>query len=233
MERAGNDGQGAVDHVEHVTHGHQHTREQSLHDEAGVGSLASAPRWQVGIGLHGQAHQGGYVVGQHLGGHIHQLSVLGEARDSLQVQPVLLPLEGFLDAPALVVQVAEGGGRHLIGAEVGQQHTQLGAGAHVAHQTRCWRLREQRWRAYPDCGRRPRSAPVPPSPSTASCLARWCEAATPDDLTRDVELVDSVLLCCPQRCQLCGWHFDDLTGDFEPGAAAQLVVVIDPCMTGG
>jgi hypothetical protein len=52
---------------------------------------------------------------------------------------MLQTLESLLDALALVVEVAEGDGRHLIGRQVGHQHAQPRACGGVAHQTYCGR----------------------------------------------------------------------------------------------
>lgn len=40
------------------------------------------------------------IVGQHLGGHIHQQSMLAQPAHTLQAQPVLEALERFVNAPA-------------------------------------------------------------------------------------------------------------------------------------
>jgi len=74
------------------------------------------------LGQRRSAQQRGDVVGQHLGRHIDDQRLLAESRDGLEVQAMLQALERFLDAPAQVVQIAEGGSGDLFGTEVGGQY---------------------------------------------------------------------------------------------------------------
>ena len=84
----GNDCKGRVEQVEHIADGEQHARQDALHHQGRMRSLALHLFRQIDIALHGQAVQCGDVVGQHLGCHVHQQSVLGQARSGHQVQPV-------------------------------------------------------------------------------------------------------------------------------------------------
>ena len=114
-ERIG-DGGGDVAQEEH------HARQQALHEDGGVCAVALARLGgMVGLGRSGRAHQGGDVVGQHLGGHINDQGLLAQARDALEFERVFQALEGLLDTPALVVEIAEQGGREGGAVEVGDR----------------------------------------------------------------------------------------------------------------
>lgn len=118
----------------------QHAREQPGQEAGGVGAIALArTRRQVGLVAGGQAQHRGDVVGQDLGGDIDEQGLLGQARDAFQVKAMLEPLEGFLDAPALVIEVAEDIGREVALVEVGGQHTHEAAGGSLADQAHAWR----------------------------------------------------------------------------------------------
>lgn len=67
----------------------QYVRQHALHDVAGLGTQAAALRGRWVVGLNSQAQQRGDVVGQHLGGNVDRQRVLAQARDGLQVQPML------------------------------------------------------------------------------------------------------------------------------------------------
>ena len=60
--------------------------------------------------------------------HIDDQGLLAQARDGLEFDAVFLALEGLLDAPALVVEIAEQGGREASAVEVGGQHADLAVG---------------------------------------------------------------------------------------------------------
>ena len=97
-----------------------------------MGALAlNGPQgWRVGRG--GQAQQCSDVVGEYLGGHVDEQGVLAQARDGFEVHAAFEALEGLFDAPALVVQRAEIGGRCGAVIEVGHQHTQRAGATTVA-----------------------------------------------------------------------------------------------------
>ena len=81
------------------------------------------------------------VVAQDLGGEILCNSQLRQPCDMLEGEPVLEALEGFLDAPALVVQIDDDRGRETHGIEqVGHQHAYLAGGGNVPYQPNRGRL---------------------------------------------------------------------------------------------
>ena len=125
---------GADDRIDDVAHEQQYAGQDALYQPGRVAPVASALalRQPGGVGGH-YCHQRAQVVGQHLGGYINDLRLLAQARDRFEVQEVLQALERLLAAPALVIQLAEGGGICLIGAQVGGQHTDGVAGGDVAH----------------------------------------------------------------------------------------------------
>ena len=84
---------------------------------------------------HRPIEQSRQIVRQHLGGHIHQQSMLTQPADTLQPQPVLQTLERLLDAPAPVIQIGQLGYRCHVLAQRGHQDPGAPAGADVAHQT--------------------------------------------------------------------------------------------------
>lgn len=83
----------------------------------GVGVVDVVDGAQVGLVMCGQRSQGLQVVAHDFGGDILHHCLLAQAGDMLQVEPVFEPFEGFLDAPALVVQVAKGAGGETRGIE--------------------------------------------------------------------------------------------------------------------
>jgi len=70
-----------------------------------IGTIDASRRRQIGATVGAQRGQCLQVVAQHLGGNILHNRQLRQARDVLQVNAMLEPLESLLDAPALVVQV--------------------------------------------------------------------------------------------------------------------------------
>lgn len=66
----------------------------------------------MGVGLADAVHgaQVGMVVSHDFGGDILDHCLLRQARDMFKVETVLEPFERFLNAPALVVKVANAGG---------------------------------------------------------------------------------------------------------------------------
>ena len=102
---------GVVDEGDHIAHSQKKARQHAQQDGASVGALAlNGPQgWRVGRG--GQAQQCSDVVGEYLGGHVDEQGVLAQARDGFEVHAAFEALEGLFDAPALVVQRAEVGGR--------------------------------------------------------------------------------------------------------------------------
>ena len=125
-----------MDETSEINGGEQHAGQDLGHECCCVGAVALArPGGQVGVFAGGGAQEGGDVVGQDLGGYVHEQGLLGQARDAFQVQPVLDAFEGFLDAPALVIEVAEDLGREVALVEIGGQHAHEPAGGCLAHQT--------------------------------------------------------------------------------------------------
>ena len=66
---------------------------------------------QIGLVAGAQGGQSLQVVAQHFGGDILRHRLLRQARDVLQAEAMLEPLESLLDTPALVIKIAERAGR--------------------------------------------------------------------------------------------------------------------------
>jgi hypothetical protein len=116
------------------------------------------------------AVQRGDVVGQDLGGHIDDQRLLAQARDGLQVQAVLQTFERLLDTPALVLQLAEQGGREGLSVQVGDQHPDLAVGCRLVHESHLGRA----GRAAPITHRHwGRSAPRRPRRRPSAGTAGW------------------------------------------------------------
>ena len=127
--------EGRGDRREHVAHHQQDAGQRALHAARGVAAVAVPSRMvRRRLVQRRSAQQRGDVVGQHLGRHIDDQRLLAESRDGLEVQAMLQALERFLDTPALVVQIAEGGSGDLLGAEVGGQHPDGAARRDMANQ---------------------------------------------------------------------------------------------------
>ena len=93
-----------IDQASEIGGDEQQTRQDAEHECGGLGADALARAiGHVGLVLSGCAQQRSEVVGQDLGGDVHQESLQGQARDAFQVQAMLDEFEGFLDASALVV----------------------------------------------------------------------------------------------------------------------------------
>ena len=102
----------------------------------GVGAIVDA-RWVVGPVIRqvlgGQ--QAAEVVGQYLGVEVLLQGQVVEAGNCFEVETMLEALEGFLDAPATVIEVAEVAQREALGIqERGQQHVHLAVGSGLANQ---------------------------------------------------------------------------------------------------
>ena len=76
----------------------------------------------------GSAHQGGDVVGQHLGRHVDDQGLLRQPGDGFEFEALLEAFECLLDAPSLVVEVADERGREVLGVQVGGEQAQLAVG---------------------------------------------------------------------------------------------------------
>ena len=84
--------------------GQQQTRQGALQDVQDRGGCTARVGRGRGAGMSGSAHQRTQVVGQHLGGHVHQHSMLTQAADGFELEAPLQSLGGFLDTSAAVVQ---------------------------------------------------------------------------------------------------------------------------------
>jgi hypothetical protein len=71
--------QGVCDEAQHVADGQENARQDRAHSAISMRALTTSVRWQIGSRLGGVAHQGGDVVGQHLGSHVHQQRMLTQA----------------------------------------------------------------------------------------------------------------------------------------------------------
>ena len=132
---------GMVDGRTDVAHEQNQAWQERLHEAGGVGAIALArTRKQAGMIDCGRAHQRGDVVGQNLGRHVGDQGPLRQSRDGFEVQPVLDPFEGFLDSPALVIQVAEHRRQAMFGIDVGGEQANLAVGRDLAHQAQRRRL---------------------------------------------------------------------------------------------
>ena len=126
---------GMLDLMGEVVGNEQDSRQQTRDDACGVGAvaLARAP-WHVGELAGGGAQQRGDVVGKDLGGDVHEQGLLRQTRGAFQMQAVLEALEGFLDAPTLVVKVGEDLRREGAVVEVGGEHAHETIGGDLADQ---------------------------------------------------------------------------------------------------
>lgn len=101
---------GADDQLDHVAHQDQDGGQDALHAVSVVAAIAALHVLAgTELGQRRSAQQRGDVVGQHLGGHVDDQSRLAQARDGLQVQPVLQAFERLLDAPTAVIQLTKCG----------------------------------------------------------------------------------------------------------------------------
>ena len=123
--------------IEAMPHAQQATGQNRLERADGVGSIGAAGEgaW-VGLGhrrvLGEQMVQ---IVRSDLRGKVLLESQVGQASCRFQAQPMLDPLEGFLDAPAAVVQRAEGGGGIVRFVEQrGHQDADRSGRRHIANQ---------------------------------------------------------------------------------------------------
>ena len=87
------------------------------------------------LALGGQCDQGLEVIAEDLGGEVLEHCLVRQARDVFEIQAMLEPLEGHLNAPPLVVEITEDGGGKALGIEqVGHQHPYLAVGGHMTDQ---------------------------------------------------------------------------------------------------
>lgn len=116
-------------------HTEQQCRHHGLQCGMGVRVVDAVDGAQVGLVMCGHRSQGLQVVAHDFGGDILNHGLLRQSGDVLQVEAVLEPLEGFLNAPAFLVQVAKGAGREALGVEqIGHQHAHFAIRREVEHQ---------------------------------------------------------------------------------------------------
>ena len=82
-----------------------------------VGMVDAVDFAQGGLLMGGERGQGLQVVAHDFGGDVLHHGLLGQAGYMLQIEPVLEPLEGFLNSPALMVELAKSAGGKALGVE--------------------------------------------------------------------------------------------------------------------
>jgi len=101
----------------------------------GVGMIDALAGEQISIGVSGKRRQGLQVVADDFGGDILDHSLLSQSGDVFQIESVLEPFERLLDAPSLVVKLAEAvSWIEFLVEQVGHQHALLAVGRDVADQ---------------------------------------------------------------------------------------------------
>ena len=128
-------GDSVNDGCNHVAQPQDQAWQDTLHEGGSVGTVAlSRACGEVGMFGAGSAHQGGDVVGQHLGRHVDDQGLLRQPGDGFEFEALLDAFECLLDTPSLVVEVAEERGREVLGVQVGGEQAQLAVGRSLAHQ---------------------------------------------------------------------------------------------------
>ena len=126
---------GGSDIGQYIPNEQHQPRQQALHEAGGIRPVALArTSGKVSVLTCRSAHQGRDVVGQYLGRHVDDQSLLAQARDRFEMQPMLQALERLLDAPALVVEIGEQLCGEGLGVQVRGQQTDLAIGRHLTHQ---------------------------------------------------------------------------------------------------
>ena len=124
------DGDGVADGAAHVADEQHQAGQQAAHVGDSIGSVAGARALgQIGLMRSGRAQQRGDVVGQDFGRDVDQQGVLRQARDGFELEAVLEPFEGLLDAPSPVVELGKQLGREGFFVQVGGQNADLPLGA--------------------------------------------------------------------------------------------------------
>ena len=92
--RGAEQGQDVIERSDEVADGEHESRQRALKQACRIGSIAT-PRFLREVGLIGgcRAKQRGQVVGEDLGRHVNDQGLLAQARDALQLEPMLEPFK--------------------------------------------------------------------------------------------------------------------------------------------
>ena len=99
-------GDSVNDGCNHVAEQQDQAWQDTQHEGGGVGTVALLRACgEVGMFGAGSAHQGGDVVGQHLGRHVDDQGLLRQPGNGFEFEALLEAFKCLLDAPLLVVEV--------------------------------------------------------------------------------------------------------------------------------